>query len=785
MESPFPHHEPVGLAVGGDAELARLLSALGLRMSVEETRWLLERVGRDLTRTEATLFDVAWSEHCSYKSSRLFLREYLPPLGPSVVLGPGEDSGIIRLGEHDGRRWCLVAAHESHNHPSQVVPIEGAATGVGGIVRDVYCMGADVIGVLDQLRFGNPRGEAREKVVEIARGVVRGIWEYGNALGVPNLGGDVAFDSDYDDNCLVNVVALGVVPEDGIIRSRVPVEARTEPYDVILVGKPTDSSGMGGASFASRVLDPEREEEERGAVQIHDPFLKRVLVEATKRLWTLMKEEGWKAGFKDLGAGGLGGASSELVLAAEMGARLDLDRVPVSEGGLGPEVILCAETQERFIWAVPRRAADAVLQVYNEEFDLPRCYPGAGASVIGEVVPDGGYEVHWQGRPVVDLPRETLGDPPALRRPQEARAVAEGALPPPRIDDWRKVTETMAGSLDACCREWIYRHYDSEVRGDAVFRPGDAEACVVTPIPGSDLGVAVAVGGNHHVCRIHPRIGGMRAVSEAVRNLVASGAHPLALTDGLNFGNPEDPRVLWDFEETLAGLGEACRGLAPLGPDAHSLPIISGNVSFYNESETGRAIPPTPILCALGRLEEAHRACPNLVWEAGQEVILIRGAPGSLGGSLAARMLQLGDGKPWSPLWEDEVAMGRALLSAHGKGLVAACRDISDGGLLLALLELLFREESAPRLGIGLVEGVHEPHDPALWLLAEGTGYVAVAPPGRGGDLRSYLDNEGSPAVKIGGVTEERTIQLPVPGPGVDPVSAWSAWRECLEEVLA
>jgi phosphoribosylformylglycinamidine synthase len=670
-----------------------------------------------------------------------------------------------------------------------VVPIEGAATGVGGIVRDVYCMGADVIGVLDQLRFGDPEGEARERVVEIARGVVRGIWEYGNALGVPNLGGDVAFDADYDDNCLVNVVALGVVREDRIIRSRVPAEARSEPYDLILVGKPTDSSGMGGASFASRVLDPEKEEEERGAVQIHDPFLKRVLVEATKHVWTLMAREGWKAGFKDLGAGGLGGASSELVLAAEMGAAIDLGRVPVSEKGIGPEVVLCAETQERFVWAVPRRVSEKVLRVYNVEFDLPRCYPGAGASVIGEVVPDGNYEVRWEGRKVVDLPRETLGDPPALERPRRARPVGEKSLAAPQVDDWQTLAERMAGRLDACCREWVYRHYDCEVRGDTVLRPGDAEACVVSPVPGSDVGVAVAVGGNHHVSRVHPRIGGMQAAAEAVRNLVAAGAHPLALTDGLNFGNPEEPQVLWDFEETLAGLREACLGLASLGPDPQSLPIISGNVSFYNESETGRAIPPTPIVCALGRLAKAREACPNVVWTPGQEIVLLRGDVGSLGGSLAARTLDLGPGKPWSPLWELEATIGRALLKAREMGLVSACRDIGDGGLLLTLLELLFHEESEPRVGIRLTEDVHEPHDLALWLLAEGTGYVAAAPAGGGDDLVHCLREEGAPALIVGSVTEEKDVVLPRrpshSSVRIDPSRVWRRWRDCLEEVLA
>jgi phosphoribosylformylglycinamidine synthase len=367
--------------------------------------------------------------------------------------------------------------------------------------------------------------------------------------------------------------------------------------------------------------------------------------------------------------------------------------------------------------------------------------------------------------------------------------VGETLIAPPEINDWQDLTERMAGRLDASCREWVYRHYDCEVRGATVLRPGDAEACVVSPVPGSDMGVAVAVGGNHHVCRVHPRIGGMQAVAEAVRNLVAAGARPLALTDGLNFGNPEEPQVLWDFEETLAGLRAASLGLASLGPDPQSIPIISGNVSFYNESETGRAIPPTPIVCALGRLSEARRACPNVVWEPGGEIVVLREEPGSLGGGLAARTLDLGTGKPWAPVWELEATSGQALLKAHEEGLISACRDISDGGLLMTLLELLFHEDSEPRLGIRITENVHEPHDPSLWLLGEGTGYVVVAPAGRGDELVRLLNEEGAPAVMVGVATEERDIVLPVTqgsSPArIDPSRVWRLWRGCLQEVLS
>jgi phosphoribosylformylglycinamidine synthase len=772
----------------GERELAERLRELGLRMGPEQIRRIRDLLGRWPTRTEAVFFDVAWSEHCAYTSSRIFLRRHLPPLGPEVILGPGEDAGIVRLTEHEGRRWCLVVAHESHNHPSQLLPVEGAATGIGGIVRDVYCMGADVVGVLDLLRFGDPQGPNRERVVEIARGVVQGIWEYGNALGVPNLGGDLGWDAGYDDNCLVNVVALGVVPEDRILRSRVPEEARREPYDLVLVGKPTDSSGLGGAAFASRILDRAREREERGAVQIHDPFLKRVLVEATRRVWDLMEMEGWRAGFKDLGAGGLGGASSELVAASGMGAVVDLDRVPVAEA-MGPEAILCAETQERFLWALPRRVTPRVLAIYNETYDLPRCFPGAGAAVVGEVQPESGhYEVRWRGRRVVRLPVDRLAEAPALERPRTPREVPGRELASPRVERWGELLERLAGHPAVCCREWVYRHYDSEVRGDTLLRPGEAEACVVAPVPGSPVGVAVAVGGREDWCRLHPRIGAMQAVLEAVRHLLCVGAEPLALTDGLNFGSPEDPRVLWDFEETLQGLREAALALGPLAPGGEVLPIVSGNVSFYNQSAGGRAIPPTPMVAAFGRLERADTACPNRVWEAGEVLVLLRGHPGALGGSVAASVLGLGPGRPWAPRWDEELRMARALRQAQALGLVRSCRTVSHGGLVMALLETLFAEEGPPSLGIRLCEGCNEPRPLPLWLLAEGTGYVLSAAHEDAEDLLDVLREEGAPAQRVGWIVDEPVLVVPRPGGKALRLALegiWARWRHRLEEMLA
>jgi phosphoribosylformylglycinamidine synthase len=404
---------------------------------------------------------------------------------------------------------------------------------------------------------------------------------------------------------------------------------------------------------------------------------------------------------------------------------------------------------------------------------------------VGEVVPGGPYTAFWRGDRVLDLPRETLEDPPALERPRRPRPTASLPAPTPDVGDWQGLAAALCGSAEICTREWIYRHYDPEVRGDTVLRPGDAEACVITPLPDSPVGVAVAVGGDHRVSRLDPRIGGRRAVAEAVRNLCAVGAVPLALTDGLNFGNPEDPEVLWDVDETLAGMREACLGLAPLGPDPESLPIVSGNVSLYNESTAGRAIPPTPLVAAFGRLDDAQRALPNKVFEEGQEIVLVRRGAGSLGGSVAARILGAPDSRPWSPVWEEEVAGALAIRAAHREGLINACRDISHGGLLAALLELLFHEDGPPERGIRCAIEGGDGFDPA-WLLAEGTGYVAAAPPGRGASVVRLAGN--TRAAVIGRVIREPVVHLDAgsgPGIRIDAAACWSAWRGRLEGLLS
>ena len=409
------------LDVAGDVTLDADLRARGLALKVSEIRAIARELGRDPTIVEAHAFDAQWSEHCSYKSSRHYLTR-LPVDGPTVMQGPQEDAGIVHLGTWAGVRYGVVIAHESHNHPSQVVPFEGAATGIGGIVRDVLCMGARLIAIADPLRFG-PRDDSHCRYV--AQGVVDGIAAYGNAIGVPNIAGDVYFNDGFRDNCLVNVVALGLVAQDDIIHSCAPPDA--EGWDIVLVGKATDRSGFGGAAFSSLVLDDDDAEQNRGAVQVPDPFLKNVVMRASYRVFDVLRERGLTVGFKDLGAGGIMGCTAEIVASGGFGAIVDLDRCPTSQEGLPPAVIAVGETQERLTWVVPPSFTADLLAIYNEEFSLPQIARGACAAVIGTVTKDRRYVLRHDGATVMDVAIDLLTGGIRYDRPTSPPPVAAAA----------------------------------------------------------------------------------------------------------------------------------------------------------------------------------------------------------------------------------------------------------------------------------------------------------------------------------------------------------------------
>ncbi len=659
----------------------------------DELRRIAEGLGREPTTVELHAFDAQWSEHCSYKSSRHLLKQ-LPTTGASVVLGPGEDAGILHLGEYKGERYGVVIAHESHNHPSQVVPFEGAATGVGGIVRDVLCMGAEVIALADCLRFGNvddPNSHQRY----VAQQVVDGIAAYGNAIGVPNIAGDVYFDEGFNDNCLVNVIALGLVKESEIIRSRAP--DGSAGWDIVLVGKATDASGFGGASFSSLTLAEDNQEANKSAVQVPDPFLKNVIMRASYRVFEYLREKKITAGFKDLGAGGIMGCTAELCAAGGYGAIIDLDDVNVAVQDLPPEVIAVGETQERLAWVLPGDVTADVLRIYNEEFSLPEIARGARATVIGAVQAEKRYVMRYGSDIVMDVPVDFLTGAPSTERtlggsarPSTLRQ-AQGRLTQDDItaqDDIRggaaPLTKTLA-HINACSREPLYKEYDSVVRGRTVIPRGHADAGVIAPVPGAPFGVALSVGAS---------------VFEAVRKVVAVGARPIGLTDCLNFGNPNNEEHYGELVSAVAALSEEAKILG--------LPFVSGNVSLYNESASGTAIPSSPIIGCIGVLDNIGKVVTPALKRPGSRLYFV-GARGDATNSPTESKRMV------------------AVLEGINDRLILSVRAIGDDGMLAAAAQMAFA--SGNDFGVEFTTGIAQEGHHRGWLIeaAEAAAFEDLA----------------------------------------------------------
>ena len=659
---------------------------LGVALTDEELRRIAEHLGRVPTETELFAFDAQWSEHCSYKSSREHLKK-LPTEGPGVLLGVGEDAGIVKLGEWNGETYGIVVAHESHNHPSQVVPFEGAATGIGGIVRDVLCMGAEVIGIADPLRFGRLENEHCRYV---AQQVVDGIAAYGNAIGVPNVGGDVFIDESFDDNVLVNVVALGLVKEKDIIHSRAP--QGSAGWDIVLVGKATDRSGFGGASFSSLLLDEEDADQNKGAVQVPDPFLKNVIMRASYAVFTELRRLGITAGFKDLGAGGLAGCSAELCAAGGVGAEVELERVSTAQRDLPPEVIAIGETQERLCWIVPPSFTPLLLSIYNEMYSLPRISRGACAAVIGKVTQTGRYVAKYRGETVMDVDLEFLTGGVRYHRPYVLPAVVS-ETPHERESAVAAAVRARPASLgerlravlahrDVAARASIYQRYDGVVRGCTAIPPGYAGAGVLVPIPGAPLAVAIGIGGNPRYGKVDPEQAAALAVAEAIGHTAAVGASAAGLTDCLNFGDPTVPAQMGAFVAAVDGLARAARELR--------VPFVSGNVSLYNRSSNGNHVAPSPIVGCIATLRDVSRAATGGFKRPGSAIVVTAPLELTLGGSVIAE--QLGVASTTLPsLHHDAFARQCALvIAALERGAIAAAHLVTDGGTLAAIAKMAF-----------------------------------------------------------------------------------------------
>ncbi|MCK4349266.1 MAG: phosphoribosylformylglycinamidine synthase, partial [Candidatus Krumholzibacteria bacterium] len=533
-----------------------------------------------------------------------------------------------------------------------------------------------------------------------ARGVVEGIAGYGNPLGVPNLGGDIVFDAGYDENCLVNVVAVGIVKESRILRSRVPDDAADKPYKIILVGKPTDDSGFGGAAFASEDLASE-EEANRGAVQVPDPFLKRVLAEANKKVLELAERRGSSIGFKDLGAGGISCVTSEMAHAGGFGVTIHLDKVNLAVGHYPPAVVSCSETQERYALAVPLEIVDDVLRIYNEDFDLPHIYHGAGAVVIGDVLKEPVYRIESGGKVVCEAPVEVITTGISYDRAKKPRC---GRFEEPQLDASRSLRDdflSVVSSPNIASKNYVFKRYDSEVQGRAVLRPGEADAGVIAPLEGRDVGLALSVDGNPSYGIIDPYQGGALAVCEAARNVAAVGAVPSTITDCLNYGNPEIEEVFWEFSEGVRGIGDACRGIGLISHEGNPLPVVSGNVSFYNQGESGKAIPPSPIIACVGVAEDFSR-CRSIQWKEEGDTVYYIGEPlDELGGSEYYRVIYgtLGANVPEADFIREKNQI-KTVIEMHSLGWVRACHDTSQGGLLTALAEMAIGGRGSGDLGL-------------------------------------------------------------------------------------
>jgi phosphoribosylformylglycinamidine synthase len=612
-------------------------------------------LGRTPNLTELGVFSAMWSEHCSYKSSKIWLKT-LPTTGPRVICGPGENAGVVDIGDGE----AVVFKIESHNHPSFIEPYQGAATGVGGILRDVFTMGARPIAILDSLRFGSPD---HPKTRHLVGGVVAGIGGYGNCVGVPTVGGECQFHSSYNGNILVNAMCVGLARADRIFYSA----ASGAGNPVIYVGAKTGRDGIHGATMASAEFD-DSAAEKRPTVQVGDPFTEKLLIEACLEL---MEGDAIVA-IQDMGAAGLTSSAVEMAGKGGLGIELDLDSVPVREPGMSPYEIMLSESQERMLMVLRPGSETEARRVFEKwELDF---------AVTGHVTDTGRLILKMHGVLAADIPIGPLvGEAPLYERPRQARparaAVNPAALP---TRDPIECLKKLIACPDLASKRWVWEQYDHLVMGNTVKRPGGDAAVVRINDGGKAL--ALATDSTPRYCRADPELGGMQAVAESWRNLTAVGAAPLALTDNMNFGNPEKPEIMAEFAGAITGMRAACLAL--------DYPVVSGNVSLYNETN-GSAILPTPVIGGVGLIADAAKAVDLALKGYGNALILVGKTKGHLGASLYLREIEgREDGAPPPVDLAAELTHGDFVRSQIDAGHVAACHDVSDGGLLVAIAEM-------------------------------------------------------------------------------------------------
>ena len=731
-------------------------SELGLKP--DEYQRIRDILGRRPSSSELAMYSVMWSEHCSYKSSKVHLARFgeLPaetPIGKTLA-GIGENAGVIDIGQG----YAVTFKIESHNHPSYVEPYQGAATGVGGIVRDILAMGARPIGVMDPLRFGPLHARDTARVLP---GVVAGVGGYGNCLGLPNIGGEVVFDRTYAGNPLVNALCVGVLRHEDLHLAK----ATGTGNQVILYGAATGGDGIGGVSvLASETFDATGPAK-RPSVQVGDPFMEKLLIECTLELFAA----GLVAGIQDLGGAGLSCATSELASAGDGGMHVHLDRVPLRDPTLSPEEILMSESQERMMAVVEPRHVEDFLAICAK-WDV-------SAVAIGEVTEGDRLIIDWHGETVVDVPPRTVAhEGPVYERPlarpdwlDQVQQATSGTLARPRTGDELAATVLeMVGSPNLCDKSWVTDQYDRYVRGNSVLaQPEDAGMLRIDEETG--LGVALATDCNGRFAYLDPYLGAQLGLAEAYRNVAAAGARPVAITDCLNFGSPEDPGVMWQFRSAVDGLVDGCRRLG--------LPVTGGNVSFYNQTGA-TAILPTPVVGMLGVIEDVTRRVPIGFAAPGEEIHLLGETADELDGSAWADLQGHLGGRPPMVDLDHEQRLAEVMITAARQQLLSSAHDLADGGLAQALVE------SALRTSVGCRIQLPDDLDPFVALFSESTGRILVSTPSASSQAFTELCAEHHVSLRrLGSTTTENTLD--VNGQFALPLKTIrAAWRAPIREAL-
>ena len=694
----------------------------------DEYNKIIDILGREPNITELGMFSVMWSEHCSYKSSRVHLKK-LPTTGPRVVQGPGENAGAVDIG--DG--LCVVFKMESHNHPSFIEPYQGAATGVGGILRDIFTMGARPIALLDSLRFGELHSPKNRHLM---KGVVSGIAGYGNCMGVPTVGGEIVFNDIYALNPLVNVFCLGIAKKDRIFRGT----AAGVGNPVIYFGSKTGRDGIHGATMASDSFD-DTSEQKHPTVQVGDPFTEKLLLEACLELM----ERDLLVGIQDMGAAGLTSSSCEMASRAGNGIKLDLTVVPRREPGMTPYEIMLSESQERMLMVAKAGKEDECVAVCRK-WDLD-------VAVVGKVTADGILRVMDQGVVVAEIPAKALADDgPRYERPYQPPAYQDMLTNLnydliPDIKDGNGALLALLESPTIASKRWVYEQYDHMVRTNTMVRPGSDSA--VVRIKGTNKAVAMTVDCNSRYCLLNPYEGARLAVAEAARNLVCSGAAPIGLTDCLNFGNPERPDIMWQFVMAIEGMKDAC--------ERFQIPIVSGNVSFYNETN-GLSIYPTPMLGMIGLIEDAERTMTQWFKSEGDDIILLGHTREDLGGSEYLKVVQAREqGSPPYLNLDTEKGLQDCVLSLIRGGLLQSAHDCSDGGIAVALAESCISGSEWTRGAVVTLPKGRLRNDAVLFGESQSRVVISVKPSQRQAVL-DHAKSSGVPADVIGRVSGERLV---------------------------